>query len=163
MVTHLGGGFGGKCDFHFEAHVAALARAARRPVRLVLNRRQGQSTRRGEGANSSGSCRGQRLVLRRVERLSGSLDLLQPGRLQGAQELLLHHLRALVQRLLAPAALPFELEMGELGAAVDPGGLIGVAFDHHRLTPLGGGDVDDVGQIKFARGIIVADAREPTE
>ena len=40
VVTHLGGGFGGKCDFHFEAHVAALARAARRPVRLVLSRRE---------------------------------------------------------------------------------------------------------------------------
>ena len=31
IVPHLGGGFGGKCEFHFEAHVAALARAARRP------------------------------------------------------------------------------------------------------------------------------------
>jgi len=40
VVTHLGGGFGGKCDFHFEGHVAALARAARRPVRLVLTRRE---------------------------------------------------------------------------------------------------------------------------
>jgi len=40
VVSHLGGGFGGKCDFHFEAHVAALARAARRPVRLVLSRRE---------------------------------------------------------------------------------------------------------------------------
>ncbi|HZC33592.1 MAG TPA: molybdopterin cofactor-binding domain-containing protein, partial [Candidatus Bathyarchaeia archaeon] len=40
VVTHLGGGFGGKCDFHFEAHVAALARAARRPVRLVLTRHE---------------------------------------------------------------------------------------------------------------------------
>lgn len=38
VVTHLGGGFGGKCDFHLEGHVAALARAARRPVRLVLTR-----------------------------------------------------------------------------------------------------------------------------
>jgi CO/xanthine dehydrogenase Mo-binding subunit len=38
VVSHLGGGFGGKCDFHFEGHVAALARAARRPVRLVLSR-----------------------------------------------------------------------------------------------------------------------------
>ena len=28
IVPHLGGGFGGKCEFHFEAHVAALARAA---------------------------------------------------------------------------------------------------------------------------------------
>ena len=40
IVPHLGGGFGGKCEFHFEAHVAALARAARRPVRLVLDRRE---------------------------------------------------------------------------------------------------------------------------
>ena len=40
VVTHLGGGFGGKCDFHFEGHVAALARASRRPVRLVLSRRE---------------------------------------------------------------------------------------------------------------------------
>jgi CO/xanthine dehydrogenase Mo-binding subunit len=40
IVPHLGGGFGGKCDFHFEAHVAALSRAARRPVRLVLSRQE---------------------------------------------------------------------------------------------------------------------------
>lgn len=40
VVSHLGGGFGGKCDFHFEAHVAALAKASRRPVRLVLSRRE---------------------------------------------------------------------------------------------------------------------------
>jgi CO/xanthine dehydrogenase Mo-binding subunit len=40
VVSHLGGGFGGKCDFHYEAHVAALARAARRPVRIVLTRRE---------------------------------------------------------------------------------------------------------------------------
>jgi len=40
IVPHLGGGFGGKCGFHFEAHVAALARAARRPVKLVFNRRE---------------------------------------------------------------------------------------------------------------------------
>lgn len=40
VVPLLGGGFGSKCDFHFEAHVAALARAARRPVKLVLNRRE---------------------------------------------------------------------------------------------------------------------------
>ncbi|HST40455.1 MAG TPA: xanthine dehydrogenase family protein molybdopterin-binding subunit, partial [Conexibacter sp.] len=38
VVTHLGGGFGGKCDFHLEAHAAALSRAAGRPVRLVLSR-----------------------------------------------------------------------------------------------------------------------------
>jgi CO/xanthine dehydrogenase Mo-binding subunit len=40
IVPHLGGGFGGKCEFHFEAHVAALARAAHRPVRLVFSRRE---------------------------------------------------------------------------------------------------------------------------
>ncbi len=40
IVPHLGGGFGGKCGFHFEAHVAALARAARRPVRLVFSRHE---------------------------------------------------------------------------------------------------------------------------
>jgi CO/xanthine dehydrogenase Mo-binding subunit len=38
IVPHLGGGFGGKCEFHFEAHVAALARKAGRPVRVVLTR-----------------------------------------------------------------------------------------------------------------------------
>ncbi len=40
VVPLLGGGFGSKCEFHFEAHVAALARAAGRPVRLVLDRRE---------------------------------------------------------------------------------------------------------------------------
>jgi CO/xanthine dehydrogenase Mo-binding subunit len=40
IVPHLGGGFGGKCGFHQEAHVAALARKARRPVRLVFSRRE---------------------------------------------------------------------------------------------------------------------------
>ncbi|MDX2381220.1 MAG: xanthine dehydrogenase family protein molybdopterin-binding subunit [Acidimicrobiia bacterium] len=40
VVPHLGGGFGGKCGFHYEAHVAALARAARRPVRLVFSREE---------------------------------------------------------------------------------------------------------------------------
>ena len=38
IVPHLGGGFGGKCGFHYEAHVAALARAAKRPVRLLFSR-----------------------------------------------------------------------------------------------------------------------------
>src|SRR5581483_3736824 len=38
IVPLLGGGFGSKCDFHFEAHVAALARAAGRPVKLVFSR-----------------------------------------------------------------------------------------------------------------------------
>lgn len=40
VVPTLGGGFGGKCDFHFEAHAAVLARAAGRPVLLQLDRRQ---------------------------------------------------------------------------------------------------------------------------
>ncbi len=40
IVPLLGGGFGSKCDFHFEAHVAALARATRRPVKLVFSRRE---------------------------------------------------------------------------------------------------------------------------
>ena len=38
IVPHLGGGFGGKCGFHYEAHVAALAKVSRRPVRLVFSR-----------------------------------------------------------------------------------------------------------------------------
>ena len=38
IVPHLGGGFGGKCEFHYEAHVAALARTAGRPVRVVFSR-----------------------------------------------------------------------------------------------------------------------------
>ena len=40
VVPTLGGGFGGKCDFHFEAHAAVLARAAGRPVLLQLTRRE---------------------------------------------------------------------------------------------------------------------------
>jgi CO/xanthine dehydrogenase Mo-binding subunit len=40
IVPLLGGGFGAKCDFHFEGHVAALARVARRPVKLVFSRRE---------------------------------------------------------------------------------------------------------------------------
>ena len=38
IVPHLGGGFGGKCGFHFEAHIAALAKATARPVKLVFSR-----------------------------------------------------------------------------------------------------------------------------
>jgi CO/xanthine dehydrogenase Mo-binding subunit len=40
VVPLLGGGFGAKCDFHFEGHIAALARAAGRPVKLVFSRRE---------------------------------------------------------------------------------------------------------------------------
>ena len=38
VVPLLGGGFGAKCDLHFEGQVAALARAAKRPVKLVFSR-----------------------------------------------------------------------------------------------------------------------------
>ena len=40
VVPLLGGGFGAKCDLHFEAQVAALARTARRPVKLVFSREE---------------------------------------------------------------------------------------------------------------------------
>jgi CO/xanthine dehydrogenase Mo-binding subunit len=40
IVPLMGGGFGGKCGPHFEPHVAALAKKARRPVRLVFSRRE---------------------------------------------------------------------------------------------------------------------------
>jgi CO/xanthine dehydrogenase Mo-binding subunit len=40
IVPYLGGGFGGKCDVHFEPHVAELARAAGRPVRVVFSRHE---------------------------------------------------------------------------------------------------------------------------
>src|SRR3954463_5362154 len=40
IVPLLGGGFGSKCDFHFEGHGAALARAAGRPVKLVFTREE---------------------------------------------------------------------------------------------------------------------------
>jgi CO/xanthine dehydrogenase Mo-binding subunit len=40
IVPLLGGGFGAKCDVHYEPHVAALARAARRPVKLVFTREE---------------------------------------------------------------------------------------------------------------------------
>ncbi len=38
IVPHLGGGFGGKCGAHFEPHIAALAKVAKRPVKLVFSR-----------------------------------------------------------------------------------------------------------------------------
>ncbi len=38
IVPTLGGGFGGKCGFAFEAHAVALARKAGRPVRLIFTR-----------------------------------------------------------------------------------------------------------------------------
>jgi CO/xanthine dehydrogenase Mo-binding subunit len=40
VVPLLGGGFGAKCDLHFEGQVAALARAAARPVKLVFSREE---------------------------------------------------------------------------------------------------------------------------
>ncbi|MFT7475388.1 MAG: CO/xanthine dehydrogenase Mo-binding subunit [Verrucomicrobiales bacterium] len=38
IAPHVGGGFGGKCGAHFEPHIAALARVAKRPVKLVFSR-----------------------------------------------------------------------------------------------------------------------------
>ena len=40
VVPLLGGGFGAKCDLHFEAQIAALARAAGRAVKLVFSREE---------------------------------------------------------------------------------------------------------------------------
>ncbi len=70
IVPHLGGGFGGKCGFHFEAHVAALARAVRRPVKLVFTREEEfvAPDRRREGMTidvTSGIRRDGTLVARR--------------------------------------------------------------------------------------------------
>ncbi len=39
IVPHLGGGFGAKCEVGFEPQVAALAKAAGRPVKVVFSRR----------------------------------------------------------------------------------------------------------------------------
>jgi CO/xanthine dehydrogenase Mo-binding subunit len=75
IVPLLGGGFGSKCDFHFEGHVAALARAAGRPVKLVFtreeefvapdHRREGMVIELESGARSDGTivARRARLVL----------------------------------------------------------------------------------------------------
>jgi CO/xanthine dehydrogenase Mo-binding subunit len=40
IVPLLGGGFGGKCEPHFEPQIAALAKAAGRPVKIVFNRHE---------------------------------------------------------------------------------------------------------------------------
>ncbi len=53
VVPLLGGGFGAKCDLHFEAQVAALARAARRPVKLVFSRARRSSSRSRSAARAS--------------------------------------------------------------------------------------------------------------
>jgi CO/xanthine dehydrogenase Mo-binding subunit len=75
IVPLLGGGFGSKCDFHYEGHVAALARAAGRPVKLVFSReeefvapdhrREGMVIELETGARSDGTlvARRGRLVL----------------------------------------------------------------------------------------------------
>ena len=68
-----------------------------------------------------------------------------------------------VERLLAPAPLPVELEMREFGAAVDPRGLERLALDRHRLAPVAHRHHDHVGQIIFVPGIVVADRCEPAE
>jgi CO/xanthine dehydrogenase Mo-binding subunit len=71
IVPLLGGGFGAKCNFHFEAHIAALARAAGRPVRLVFSRREEFMAvdHRREGMTvelESGVTRDGRIVARRA-------------------------------------------------------------------------------------------------
>ena len=50
IVPLLGGGFGSKCDFHFEGHVAALARAAGPPGQARLHRARRSSSRPTTGA-----------------------------------------------------------------------------------------------------------------
>ncbi|MDH5292776.1 MAG: xanthine dehydrogenase family protein molybdopterin-binding subunit [Acidimicrobiia bacterium] len=74
VVPLLGGGFGSKCDFHFEAHVAALAKAAKRPVKLVFSRheefvapdhrREGMVIELETGANRDGTLVSRRGTLR---------------------------------------------------------------------------------------------------
>jgi CO/xanthine dehydrogenase Mo-binding subunit len=71
IVPLLGGGFGAKCDLHFEAQVAALARAARRPVKLVFSREEEfrAIAQRREGIVmefETGATREGRLVARRA-------------------------------------------------------------------------------------------------
>jgi CO/xanthine dehydrogenase Mo-binding subunit len=71
VVPLLGGGFGAKCDLHFEAQVAALARAAGRPVKLVFSRREEfvAIAQRREGIAielETGATRDGRLVARRA-------------------------------------------------------------------------------------------------
>jgi len=71
VVPLLGGGFGAKCDLHFEAQVAALARAARRPVKLVFSREEEFTAiaQRREGIVmefETGATRDGRLVARRA-------------------------------------------------------------------------------------------------
>src|SRR3954454_19748401 len=71
--------------------------------------------------------------------------------------------RPLLKRLLAASALPLQLEVGELDAAIDPCGLIRIAFDYDCIASFGGGDVDDIGEVVLAGGIVVADLVEPPE
>src|SRR5262245_18283496 len=75
VVPRLGGGFGSQYDFHYEGHVAALSRAAGRPVKLVFSReeefiapdhrREGMVIELETGARSDGTlvARRGRLVL----------------------------------------------------------------------------------------------------
>jgi CO/xanthine dehydrogenase Mo-binding subunit len=72
IVPLLGGGFGAKCDLHFEAQVAALARAAERPVKLVFSREEEfrAIAQRREGIAmefETGVMRDGRLVARRAK------------------------------------------------------------------------------------------------
>ena len=68
IVPLLGGGFGSKCDFHFEAHVAALARAAGRPVKLVFSRAGGVHRARPSARGHGDRARDRRAPRRHARR-----------------------------------------------------------------------------------------------
>ncbi len=53
--------------------------------------------------------------------------------------------------------------LGQFGAGVDPAGLPGRQFGDPAQEPLGTGDRDDVGQIEFALGVVVADFLDEIE
>src|SRR5206468_7184047 len=71
--------------------------------------------------------------------------------------------RAILQCLLAPAVLPLQLQVRELGAAVDAGGFIRIALDDYRRAALRARNGDDVGEVIFAPRVVVADLGEPAE
>ena len=67
---------------------------------------------------------------------------------------------AVGHRALATRRLPAPLAERHLGAAVDAGDLRRLGFDHDRAATVGQRQRDDIGQIIFARRIVVADALE---
>ena len=86
IVPLLGGGFGAKCDFHFEGHVAALARAARRPGQARLLAPRGVRRRRPPSRGHGDRARDRRPRRRHARRAQGAARarqgrLLRRGRL----------------------------------------------------------------------------------